>query len=65
MIKLEGDDPINFYVRAVCHARNGEPFQAQTFLRMACMYDETLEEVAEMDGDLKDIWEVLKAETEE
>ena len=61
---LDGEEPINCYIRAVCHARNGEPFQATTFLRMACLFDDTLGEIASMDGDLKDVWDVIKDDFE-
>ena len=62
--QLSGEEPINNYIRAVCLARNSEPIQAQTFLRIAVMYDESLAEIAAMDGDLKDVWEVVSVEFE-
>ena len=64
VVKLSGEEPVNNYMRAVCLARANEPFQAQTFLRIAVMWDESLGEIAGMDGDLKDVWEVVKVDFE-
>ena len=59
---LPAEEPINDYVRAIAFRRQGDAgfSMARAYLQNAVMWDESLGEIADMDGDLKDVWEIVK-----